>query len=148
MGELHPDAVTECFVVVGVDGSESSLRAVDWATDEARYRDAQLRVVHVRLLEHQVMENPLLANEVHRESAILQSALERAHLRSREVVVNTFTLDPPTAEALIQGSVGAELLVVGSRGLNRIQEILLGSVSRECVVGAHCSVLVVRGPRT
>ena len=144
VGELDLEAVTESFVVVGVDGSESSLHAVDWATDEARYRDAELRVVHVRLLEQQVVESPLLANEGRRESAMVRSAVERAQLRSREIVVNAYMVDPPTAESLIQASIGAELLVVGSRGLNRMQEILLGSVSRECVVGAHCSVLVVR----
>ncbi|HUZ40902.1 MAG TPA: universal stress protein [Acidimicrobiales bacterium] len=144
MGEPNLEAVTERFVVVGVDGSESSLHAVDWASDEARYRGAELRVVHVRLLEQRVMENALVANEVRRESAIVRTAVERAQLRSREVVVNALTVDPPTAESLIQASIGAELLVVGSRGLNRMEEILLGSVSRECVVGAHCSVLVVR----
>src|ERR1035441_6837885 len=67
VGELDLEAVTESFVVVGVDGSESSLHAVDSATDEARYRDAELRVVHVRLLEQQVVESPLLANEGRRE---------------------------------------------------------------------------------
>ena len=147
MGERDGDAMSKRFVVVGVDGSESSLRAVDSATEEARYRDVELRVVHVRLLEHQVAENPLLASEVRRETAIVRTAVERARLRSRVVVVNAFLLDPPTAESLIQASIGAELLVVGSRGLNRMQEILLGSVSRECVVGAHCSVLVVRSQR-
>jgi len=144
VGKPDLETMTEKFVVVGVDGSEAALRAVDWATDEARYRGAELRVVHASLLEHHVLAEPLLADEVRRESAIVRTAVERARLRSREVAVKALTVDPPTAASLIQASVGAELLVVGSRGLNRMQELLLGSVSRECVVGARCSVLVVR----
>jgi len=136
--------VADKFVVVGVDGSEASLRAVDWAADEAGYRCAILRIVHANLLMRDVLNSPVLEREAQRESAIARVAFERARLRAPRVLVETRTVEPPAAESLIQESHGAELLVVGSRGLSRVQEILLGSVSRECVVKAECSVLVVR----
>jgi nucleotide-binding universal stress UspA family protein len=145
MGNPDLAVMAEKFVVVGVDGSEASSRAVDWAADEARYRSAKLRVVHANLLEHDVLESPLLENEARSEFAVIQVAVERARLRCPEVTVEARTVEPPAAESLIHASIGAELLVVGSRGLSRIQELLLGSVSRECVLSAQCSVLVVRG---
>lgn len=145
MRNSDPIEMTKKFVVVGVDGSEASLRAVDWATDEAGYREAELRVVHANLLEHRVLESPILENQAKRESAIVRAAVERARSRCQSVAVTAFTVEPPAGEALIRASGGAALLVVGSRGLSRMQELLLGSVSRECVAGAPCSVLVVRG---
>ena len=145
MGNLDLAVMAEKFVVVGVDGSEASLRAVDWAADEAEYRCAKLRVVHANFLEHDVLNSPIFEDEAKRESAVIQAAVERARLRCPDVAVEARTVEPPAAESLIQASIGAELLVVGSRGLSRIQELLLGSVSRECVLSAHCSVLVVRG---
>ena len=145
MGNPDLAVMAERFVVVGVDGSEASLRAVDWATDEAGYRCAKLRVVHADFLAHDVLNSPIFEDEAKRESAVVQAAVERVRLRCPEVAVEARTVEPPAAESLIQASIGAELLVVGSRGLSRIQELLLGSVSRECVLSAHCSVLVVRG---
>lgn len=136
--------VADKFVAVGIDGSGASLRAVDWAADEVGYRCAILRIVHANLLMRGVLNSPVLEREAQRESAIVRVAVERTRLRAPRVLVETRTVEPPAAEPLIQESHRGELLVVGSRGLSRVQEILLGSISRECVVNAECSVLVVR----
>ncbi len=48
------------------------------------------------------------------------------------------------APALIAAAKGADLLVVGSRGLGGFEGLLLGSVSQYCTRHAHCSVVVVR----
>jgi nucleotide-binding universal stress UspA family protein len=50
------------------------------------------------------------------------------------------------ARSLIIASQGARMLVVGSRGLGGFRELMLGSVSDECVRNAHCPVLVTREP--
>ena len=47
-------------------------------------------------------------------------------------------------KALVERSAGAQMLVLGSRGLGGIQSLLLGSVSAHCATQAHCPVLIVR----
>jgi nucleotide-binding universal stress UspA family protein len=50
------------------------------------------------------------------------------------------------ASALIEASDGADLLVVGSRGLGGFRGLLLGSVGHQCVLHARCPVVIIRPP--
>jgi nucleotide-binding universal stress UspA family protein len=60
------------------------------------------------------------------------------------VKVETSAIEGPPARVLTETAKGAEMLVVGNRGLNEFVEILLGSVSLHCVSHAPCPVVVVR----
>ncbi|MFI1030046.1 universal stress protein [Streptomyces sp. NPDC020951] len=80
-------------IVVGVDGSEPSLRAVDWAADEAALRGAPLRLVYAPLWER--YEGGSLAEDLGKPSEqvtaedIVRTAAQRAHLRRPDIVVST-----------------------------------------------------------
>jgi nucleotide-binding universal stress UspA family protein len=56
--------------------------------------------------------------------------------------------DPPAAKALIESSVGADLLVVGSRSLGGFKRLELGSVSQQCAHHACCPVVIIRPRRS
>ena len=107
-------------VVVGVDGSEPSLRAVDWAADEAALRGAPLRLVYASLWERyegaHVAEDVDETSEGERPEVIVESAARRAGLRHPEVKVTTEVLPEEPEYTLLRESRTASLLVTGSRG--------------------------------
>jgi nucleotide-binding universal stress UspA family protein len=129
-------------IVVGVDGHPGSLLALDWAAHEAAIRCAVLEVVHVDLFRHEAME--LFAPDVLRhETSVLDQAITRARTAEPSIVVRGRLCEPPAAEALIDASVGADLLVLGSQGLNVWKEVVAGSVSHQCAQHASCPVVII-----
>ncbi|MDX3727262.1 universal stress protein [Streptomyces caniscabiei] len=150
-------------VVVGVDGSEPSLRAVDWAADEAALRGAPLRLVYASLWER--YEGAHLAEDVGepservraegvradgvpegvRAEVIVESAARRAGLRRPEVRITTEVVPEEPEYTLLRESRTASLLVTGTRGRSSLTEALLGSVSLTVAAHAHCPMVVVRG---
>jgi nucleotide-binding universal stress UspA family protein len=136
-------------IVVGVDGSEPSLRAVDWAADEAALRGAPLRLVYASLWER--YEGQSLADDLAKPSEqvraedIVATAARRAQLRAPDLKVTTDVLPEEPEYALVRESRDAALLVTGTRGRSGIAEALLGSVSLIVAGHAHCPMIVVRG---
>ncbi|WP_336113632.1 universal stress protein [Streptomyces sp. PTD9-10] len=136
-------------VVVGVDGSEPSLRAVDWAADEAALRGAPLRLVYASLWER--YEGALLAQELGKplEEVMAQdvvgTARHRAQHRQPGVKVTTDVLPEEPEYGLVRESRSALAVVLGCRGRSGIAEALLGSVSLTVAGHAHCPVIVLRG---
>ena len=129
-------------VVVGVDGSPAANQALVRAVEEARMRGALLEVVHANFYRRELLQAfPGFAKG---ESAILAHAVARARALAPTVKVVSRMCEPPATEALARESEGADLLVVGSRGLRGFEEIAKGSVSNYCVHHAQCPVLVVR----
>ncbi|MFF4783621.1 universal stress protein [Streptomyces griseorubiginosus] len=137
-------------IVVGVDGVEPALRAVDWAVDEAARRGLPLRLVYASLWERyegtQLTEDPGKPSEQARAEDIVASAARRASERRPGVVVSTDVQPEEPEYALIRESRSACLLVTGTRGRGGVAEALLGSVSLLVAGHAHCPVVVVRGP--
>ena len=133
-------------VVVGVDGSPTAMRALAWAAQEARLRHATLEVVHVDTFRPEV-SNLFGGDLLGRESAVLDRAVTRAKQLEPDVVVTGRLCEPPTAKALVGASAGAEMLVVGSRGLSGFKELTIGSVSIACLHQARCPFVVIR-PQT
>ncbi|MEU9347765.1 universal stress protein [Streptomyces sp. NPDC048278] len=135
-------------LVVGVDGSEPSLRAVDWAADEAALRRVPLRLVHACLWER--YEGVALADDLDRPSDqvmaedIVDVAAQRARHRQPDVKVCTEVLPEEPGYALVRESRSAGLLVLGSRGRTGLAEALLGSVCLTVAAHAHCPVIVLR----
>ena len=79
--------------------------------------------------------------------AILAEALAEVCPLAPAVVVRPQVTEGYPAEVLLHAARGADLLVVGSRGHGGFTSALLGSVSRYCVLHAHCPVLVLRDGR-
>ncbi|WP_371642321.1 universal stress protein [Streptomyces mirabilis] len=136
-------------IIVGIDGSEPSLRAVDWAADEAALRGAGLRLVYASLWER--YEGACLAHDLGKPSEevmaqdIVDTAERRAHRRQPGVKVTTDLLPEEPEYALVRESRTALAVVVGCRGRSGLTETLLGSVSVMVAGHAHCPVIVLRG---
>ncbi|MFI6494407.1 universal stress protein [Streptomyces sp. NPDC050564] len=139
----------ELPLVVGVDGSGSSLRAVDWATDEADLRGVPLRLVYASLWER--YEGAALAEGLGRSSEqvmadnIVEAAAKRAHCRNVGVKISTEVLPDDAVSMLLREGHSADALVLGSRGRSGMAEMLLGSVSLAVAARAACPVIVLRG---
>ncbi|MGW2641808.1 universal stress protein [Streptomyces sp. NPDC001348] len=139
----------ELPLVVGVDGSEPSLRAVDWAADEAALRGLPLRLVYASLWER--YEGASLAADLGKPSEqvtaedIVDTAAHRARTRRPVVKVTTDVLPEEPEHALVRESRTAAAVVLGSRGRSSLAEVLLGSVSVAVAGHAHCPVVVLRG---
>ncbi|MEU5893641.1 universal stress protein [Streptomyces sp. NPDC047461] len=136
-------------VVVGVDGSEPSLRAVDWAADEAVLRGVPLRMVYACLWDR--YEGAALARDVGRPTAvplpqdIVDAAAQRARTRHPDLRVTADVVFEEPEYALFREGRDASVLVVGTRGRGGIAEMLLGSVSLAVAASADCPVIVLRG---
>ncbi|MFH9861304.1 universal stress protein [Streptomyces sp. NPDC017202] len=140
-------------LVVGVDGSEPSLRAVDWAADEAALRGVPLRVVYASLWER--YEGDSLAEDLTDDlegaaeqvtaEAIVRVAANRAALRRPDVKVSTDVLPEEPESALVREGRNACALVLGHRGRSGLVEVLLGSVGLSVAAHADCPVIVLRG---
>ncbi|WP_458249523.1 universal stress protein [Streptomyces sp. MAI_2237] len=141
------------LVVVGVDGSASSLAAVDAAAREARSREAGLRVVHAFVwpATHVPLGSwplgPPEGGMRHMVEHLVDEAVERAHKAAPEVEVSHVVVTGEPLTVLEAQSRAAELVVVGSRGMGGFVGLLVGSTAVHLVAHGRCPVLVVReGP--
>jgi nucleotide-binding universal stress UspA family protein len=140
------------LIIAGVDGSESSQAAVEWAYDEAVHHDASLTLVMT--WQRPVMPTtppyggiPTEGYETQPKSdaiGMLDELVARFNAKTPDVEVRTSIEEGSPAKVLIERSKGADLLVVGSRGHGGFAGMLLGSVSQHLVAHAHCPVIVVR----
>jgi len=138
-------------IVAATDGSEESLRAVDWAAREAVLRGAPLRIVSAagllpRMVSSQgTSEYQTVSDHIRQDSDIaLTTAAARAARVAPDLLIDTDHLDGAPAEAVTASGSGALMLVVGSRGVGAFTAMILGSVSRYAATHASCPVVVVR----
>ncbi|BFV60658.1 universal stress protein [Kitasatospora sp. CMC57] len=138
-------------IVLGVETPDPSAMAVAWAADEAERRHVPLRLVHAVpsvLHEHRPFEQGRYQQALRERGA---EALEKAEVtaRTRHPGLETSTaLGEGTASHLLcRESAHAELVVLGSRRLSRVEEVLsVGSVTVPVSAQAHCPVVVVGAP--
>jgi nucleotide-binding universal stress UspA family protein len=140
------------LLVVGVDGSPGALEALTWTIDHARSVGAEVHAVLAcepdRLPDYDSRWGDDHLPEVRRNEAkaLLHEQVSRAVSEQDEQLVvwrHTTAGDPPTV--LMEASRDATALVVGARGLGRLQGLLLGSVSMHVAQRADVPVVVVRG---
>ncbi|WP_369272511.1 universal stress protein [Streptomyces sp. R11] len=128
-------------VVVGVDGSSSSLAAVEQAAREAQLRRAELRVVHALSWPVRPMYAPLDPSPLNR---LVNEAAQRARTMAPEVEV-TEAVETGDAVAVLEAeSRAADLVVVGPRGMGGFIGMLLGSTAASLAAHSQCPVMVVR----
>jgi nucleotide-binding universal stress UspA family protein len=143
-------------IVVGVDGSEVGRAALRWAVDEADRRGCGVDVVMAWHRDPGMVIGALpagfasvwSAEGARAEQEQILDATVRQVLGGNEAV--------PVRQALIAGdpravltevSCGADVLVLGSHGANRVAQTLLGSVSAYCVRHATCPVVLIPDQR-
>ncbi|WP_199790248.1 universal stress protein [Streptomyces canus] len=119
-------------VVVGVDGTLIAVRALDWAAEEAERRGATLHILYA-VTDHD------------EAGPVLSAAAARIRDHHPQLSVVTGAAEDTAVKALVRESEGADLTVVGTRGLGRATGTLFGSVSLRLVGHTHGPVLVVRG---
>jgi nucleotide-binding universal stress UspA family protein len=137
-------------IVVGIDGSHHSERALDWALKEAALRHTPLTVLSV----HQVIHGwtghaaPMLQDAplVEQTRVAAQEATDKAlaalagpHPESVTVVA----VSGLPAEALLEAAADADMIVVGSRGAGGFERLAMGSVGDQVARHAHCPVVIV-----
>ncbi|MEU3281362.1 universal stress protein [Streptomyces antibioticus] len=134
-------------VIAGVDGSASSLEAVEVAAREAQLRDVPLRIVHA--FGHRSAGGPSwspadrgLEPMTH---GMLARAEELAHTAAPGVDVTRSVVAGEAVEVLEIESRSASLAVTGSRGLSGFSGLLLGSTAVHLAAHGHCPLMVVRG---
>ncbi|MGA6226692.1 universal stress protein [Streptomyces umbrinus] len=140
-------------IVVGVDGSEPSLHAVDWAADEAVRHGVPLRVVHASLWERYegaaLADTPEVASDAvtghDLAESVVAGAAWRAGLRAPTLEISTGVVPEDPVSALLREALRASAVVTGVRGRGPIRELLLGTVSLSLAARAPCPVIVVRG---
>lgn len=147
-GMSTPD-ISADTIVVGVDGSPTSGVALDWAATEARYRRTHLLIVYG--LHMPITTVPFGGSTALPPSDELRSyamsVLTEAQRRVTEnapdtAVATTLALRQPS-DAIVAAAEDAQLVVVGSRGLNAVQALALGSVSSRVAARSPCPVIVV-----
>jgi len=138
-------------IIVGVDGSETSRRALDWAVREAGLRGAALTVLAVHQVasnywtgspEHYPADQPV--TEVMRKAAeeAVQKAVSQAGAPAPASVTVRAVSGLP-AQELVGASSDADLVVVGSNSGGGLSQLLLGSVTNKVVNHAACPVVVI-----
>jgi nucleotide-binding universal stress UspA family protein len=134
-------------VVVGIDGSTTADAALRWALEEARSRGATLEVVHAWHMPF-VAPYPYMATACDADSFekiardTLDDAIRRAGPAAGDEISKLTSLSGP-ASLILDVAKGADLIVVGSRGLGSVKGALLGSVSHQVTLHATCPVVVI-----
>ncbi len=138
-------------IIVGIDGSESSQKALEWGLDEARRRGLPLRIVHAFVwplydLPYGVPADSSRDHGVHEAArALLTTAAENARLRCPDLEVTTHLVVAGAPLAILEEAKDAELVVLGSRGLGGVAGLLIGSVGVHVAAHAPCPVVIIRG---
>jgi len=144
-------------IIVGVDGSEPSRRALGWAMREAARHEFPLTVVTVRRSPARPATEvywpvPNLPDGSRAEEATVRKAAQEmvndtaAELGGPAPDVTVTVTGGNPAEELVRASRDADMLVVGSHGSGGFASLLLGSVSSQVVHHATCPVVVIREP--
>ncbi|MFJ8962607.1 universal stress protein [Lentzea sp. NPDC102401] len=138
-------STTSATIVVGVDGTRASERALGWAIDEAVVRGCPLNVIHAWDYEPVADWRENTVERARRESeALIDEALRRVSAGRTELPeIIRRSQRGYAAEVLEVASEGAAMLVVASRTGHAVRQIVLGSTSLHCVRHAHVPVVVI-----
>lgn len=138
-------------IIVGIDGSAQSRRALEWAVREAAIRRTPLTVLTVQQAvagswggtiaypgDQALAEQALKAAQQEADGV-----LERLGGDSRPPSVTIRAINGIPAEVLLNAAADADMIVVGSRGAGGFRKLLMGSVSSQVTHHAHCPVVVI-----
>jgi nucleotide-binding universal stress UspA family protein len=137
-------------IIVGVDGSGHSQRALEWALKEAAIRQVPLTVLTV----HEAVRGYYSATAVSPDNPARTEAARQAVTAETEKVLADLQGSRPASvmvkavhgfpvEQLIEAGKDADMLVLGSRGAGGFTRLMMGSTAGQVVQHAHCPVLIV-----
>ncbi len=136
-------------IVVGIDGSDNSRRALRWAVFEARAHGARIEAIStwnypwVVAAPGAVIPLEPLADQAADALARLNEAIAGLGREAEGVDIEPVVTEGAAAAVLRDAADGASMLVIGSRGVGRFERLLLGSVSSQLARHAPCNVAVV-----
>ncbi len=144
-------------ITVGIDGSDHSGRALEWAVREAAVRHTPLTVLTVQkpaatgsswgasaaVPYAYPYDEDLATQALKMAREETDRTLEKANPGSRPPSVTVKAVTGLPAEVLLRAAEGADMLVVGSRGAGGFERLLLGSVSTQVIHHARCPVVVI-----
>jgi nucleotide-binding universal stress UspA family protein len=136
-------------IIVGIDGSDHSHRALEWAVNEAAVRNTPLTVLTVNQAVVGYGGGPVeypgdaeRAGKAHDAAqALTDGIIEKAGTRPPSVSVQAVTGFP--AEELLRAGADADMIVVSSRGTGGFRRLRVGSVASQLTHHAHCPVVVI-----
>jgi universal stress protein A len=136
-------------ILLAVDGSQEATMAMQHVLDLHGYTQTEVHVVHVGLVSGWTNPRTLNQEQLGRLRAEAQTVLDEhvAQLEEQGLTptMSYVRLGRATDEILrLRDEIDADLIVIGSRGLNTFQRVLLGSDAEGIVRHAPCPVLVVR----
>ncbi len=133
-------------IVVGVDGSASSIAALNWAAHQADLTGSRLDAVTAWQWpsKYQWTRTPPDYDPAGDTQKSVDAIIDEVRSAHPSVPIQSEVVEGHPARVLVDESEGAELLVVGSRGRGEFPGMLLGSVSQHCATSAHCAVVVLR----
>ena len=143
-------SISGSMIVVGVDGSEGSLKALRWAARQAQMTGASLHVVTAWAFPEHGTPFGIVFDLASGADPTLRAreALDRAIVETlgdhEQIEVRADVIPGAEAPVLLEAARDADMLVVGNRGRGAFAGMLLGSVGEQCVRHSPCPVVVVR----
>ncbi|WP_405748117.1 universal stress protein [Streptomyces canus] len=132
-------------ITAGIDGTEESLAALDWAAREAVRRDVALRVVHAwRFQPYEGIDAGDRDTQEGWARDAVGEAVRTVTGRHTGLDVSTEVVEGGSVDVLVAAAADAELLVLGSRGHGPVVGFLLGSVGQQVIAEAARPVVLVR----
>lgn len=144
-----PDAPAEREIVVGVDGSECALKAVQWAAREAERRGAPLRIVHAAPYLGRPSPDGAPSPELPHARRIAAKAFTVARHAAPGARATTAVVADDPVTALLAAGANSQLLVVGISTTGAADELVLAPVAQKVASRANCPLVVVprqKGP--
>ena len=137
-------------IIVGIDGSGHSRKALEWAIKEAAVHHSPLTVVAVHQAAAGYFGNPASYPD---DAALTEKAAEAARAETEQVLAGLGGTRPPSitvkavngfpVEVLIDAGKDADMIVLGSRGTGGFARLMLGSTASQVAHHAQCPVLIV-----
>jgi|HubBroStandDraft_1064217.scaffolds.fasta_scaffold199097_2 nucleotide-binding universal stress UspA family protein len=134
-------------IVVGIDGSDASLDALDWAGRQAYLTGSRLEIIMTWEWPNTSGWGAYLPGDYNPSEGmpgLLAKAADELRAKHDDIEIMSRVVEGHPASVLVDATKGADLLVVGSRGHGEFVGMLISSVSEYCVTHAHCPVLVHR----
>ncbi|MDP9868277.1 MULTISPECIES: universal stress protein [Streptosporangium] len=132
-------------IVIGYDGSDFSMQALDWAMDEAELRKLPLTLTHAWRWPYREVDGGAKLHLREAAEHVLHHGADCARACSMIAEVATDLYGGSAAQRLVELSAGAELVVVGCRGLSFPARSVFGSVTATVAAHARSPVIIVRG---